>query len=701
MADPKIRIRATDETGPAFRTASNNINGLVGSAAKLAGALGGALAIGGLIQLTKGAIDAADELAKLSQRTGIAVETLGGLGFAAQMAGGSMEGISSAADKLNKSLAEAASGQKSSKEAFDAMGISAVDAAGKTKTVDVAMAEIADKFASYADGPEKVALAQRALGKSGAEQIALLNAGGKALLENIDYYRRYAGVTTEVAKQSEVFNDTLSKIGLLSGSLGTTIAASLLPSLQAVADALLRSKEEGDGFASVGSNVKLAFDVIAKGAAAAAYATAVAGYKLQGLLANIENFFTTDKGRDTRFRAISEMVQADVDRASASLEKFYQKLDGGPARALLGRSETRRVRQLGDPGLPKPGAPRLSSGGGAGAGKQKHELDLVNKALQSHAEQLQGVIDKTQDLSAVEETLLFLRRKGAGASLDDAARVLSLARQADAAERLKDELAAIVGVDKALEEQARATLHAQEDALQSLDDRINELSGRAADDQKRALTNRLEQQLQAGAFFSPEELDRIVRGIGGVNEEIEKGKSFAEEFGLTMSSAFEDALIGGKKFSDVLKGVYQDLLRIATRQLVTEPIGEMFTGALKSGGGLGGFLGSLGTAAASAFGGGGGFGSGMANPFAKIISGGSMRADGGPVSGGMPYLVGERGPELFMPRANGAIVPNHALAGGQTTVLNYHAAPGESRASSNQRMADGARILSAAGRRNN
>ena len=35
-----------------------------------------------------------------------------------------------------------------------------------------------------------------------------------------------------------------------------------------------------------------------------------------------------------------------------------------------------------------------------------------------------------------------------------------------------------------------------------------------------------------------------------------------------------------------------------------------------------------------------------------------FRANGGPVSRGMPYIVGERGPELFMPRVNGQIISN-------------------------------------------
>jgi TP901 family phage tail tape measure protein len=47
------------------------------------------------------------------------------------------------------------------------------------------------------------------------------------------------------------------------------------------------------------------------------------------------------------------------------------------------------------------------------------------------------------------------------------------------------------------------------------------------------------------------------------------------------------------------------------------------------------------------------------------------RAMGGPVSAGSPYLIGERGPELFVPSSSGTIVPNHALGGGGQPVVVY------------------------------
>ena len=51
------------------------------------------------------------------------------------------------------------------------------------------------------------------------------------------------------------------------------------------------------------------------------------------------------------------------------------------------------------------------------------------------------------------------------------------------------------------------------------------------------------------------------------------------------------------------------------------------------------------------------------------------RALGGPVSANMPYMVGERGPELFLPKSAGTIIPNNALqnmSGSTTTNVVYN-----------------------------
>ena len=46
-----------------------------------------------------------------------------------------------------------------------------------------------------------------------------------------------------------------------------------------------------------------------------------------------------------------------------------------------------------------------------------------------------------------------------------------------------------------------------------------------------------------------------------------------------------------------------------------------------------------------------------------LIPGAPHRAAGGPVASGSPYWVGERGPELFVPKTSGSIVPAGATGG--------------------------------------
>lgn len=54
------------------------------------------------------------------------------------------------------------------------------------------------------------------------------------------------------------------------------------------------------------------------------------------------------------------------------------------------------------------------------------------------------------------------------------------------------------------------------------------------------------------------------------------------------------------------------------------------------------------------------------------------RAMGGPVAAGAPYLVGERGPEIFVPGRSGTIVPHGAMVGGPT--INFNIATPDPRA---------------------
>jgi phage-related minor tail protein len=72
------------------------------------------------------------------------------------------------------------------------------------------------------------------------------------------------------------------------------------------------------------------------------------------------------------------------------------------------------------------------------------------------------------------------------------------------------------------------------------------------------------------------------------------------------------------------------------------------------------------------------------------------RAKGGPVSSGQTYMVGERGPELFVPGRSGTIVANDKMGGGSTNVIVNVDAKGSSVEGNEQGANQLGRVISAA-----
>jgi len=113
---------------------------------------------------------------------------------------------------------------------------------------------------------------------------------------------------------------------------------------------------------------------------------------------------------------------------------------------------------------------------------------------------------------------------------------------------------------------------------------------------------------------------------------------FAEEAAKNMQSAFANFLFD--PFQDGLRGMLKgfiDTIRRMVAEFAASQILKFFFSPFT---GSKGFLGS----------------------FAKYVTG-EPRAMGGSVMGGRPYLVGERGPELFVPGSNGSVVPNNRMGG--------------------------------------
>lgn len=132
----------------------------------------------------------------------------------------------------------------------------------------------------------------------------------------------------------------------------------------------------------------------------------------------------------------------------------------------------------------------------------------------------------------------------------------------------------------------------------------------------------------------------MIYNMGEVGKAVEETNNIARDLGLTFSSAFEDAILKGSSFRDVLQGIAADIARIILRRGITEPFAQGVSDFAKSSG-VTDFLGS---ALGSLFGGG--------------------KAAGGPVTPGKAYTVGEFGRETFVPDVAGQIIPAGGSAGG-------------------------------------
>lgn len=114
----------------------------------------------------------------------------------------------------------------------------------------------------------------------------------------------------------------------------------------------------------------------------------------------------------------------------------------------------------------------------------------------------------------------------------------------------------------------------------------------------------------------------------------EELKSLYADIGMTIKSGVVDAIQGAIDGTKSLQQVAVDLLNSIANKLLDVAINMALFGAMSGTGTGGGLLGGL-----------------------------FKRAQGGSVTAGQPYLVGERGPELFMPGRSGGIAPTGSFGG--------------------------------------
>lgn len=148
------------------------------------------------------------------------------------------------------------------------------------------------------------------------------------------------------------------------------------------------------------------------------------------------------------------------------------------------------------------------------------------------------------------------------------------------------------------------------------------------------------------------------RGQGGVfNKALPELSGFSRVLEQQVGRSLDRLINGGARFADVFASVRDTMLQVVTQLGIINPLLNGLFGAGRS---------TIADVPA-----GQGLLSGLFSGIGGLFgAAGTQRALGGPVQAGRAYLVGEQGPEIFVPQASGGVQPMRQATSGSGPVIN-------------------------------
>ena len=226
--------------------------------------------IAGLVALS-GAISAfvittlsgADAVGQLAINSGVAVETIQELGFAASVSGSSTAALEGTIDSLSQTIGQAA--QKGNED-FARLGISVRDVNGEVKTADTILGEVGQRFKDLNLSMQEQQSFAQALGID-SSLLQLLNKSSEEMLL-LRKRARDLGVVTKKQQASIIaFNDSFTTLRFGMDAISKQISIGLSPSIKEMADRftdfLAANKDLiADGFQSFAEGVGVILDAL-------------------------------------------------------------------------------------------------------------------------------------------------------------------------------------------------------------------------------------------------------------------------------------------------------------------------------------------------------------------------------------------------------------------------------------------------------
>lgn len=174
--------------------------------------------------MAKATIDIADEMGKLSDKTGLTVEQLSMLRELAKYNGVDIEKFAASVAKMNIRAAE-------SPADFERLGIAVKDAQGNIRpTIDL-LGDVAEKIKGTKSPAQQAAIAVGIFGKAGVDLIPTLKQGRDGIAAVEEETKKLGAVMSkDLSNAAAEFNDNLQRVAMASQGVTNAILSDLLPS---------------------------------------------------------------------------------------------------------------------------------------------------------------------------------------------------------------------------------------------------------------------------------------------------------------------------------------------------------------------------------------------------------------------------------------------------------------------------------------
>lgn len=213
-----------------------------------------AAAVAGMAAMTKNALESADAMGKLSQKTGLTVGTISTLSFASRTANVDSDELQKSLVKFTKTMDDYDQGVQSVRDATKNLFGNQKALEGLDE--DARLKKIVERLAQLEPGYKRTGAAVAFFGKQGADLLPLIDDLGEKGLPALAEAAKKAGlfIDENLAKAAQDANDAFKNLQSQAEGMATLFAAGLAPALTETANALTEavSQDGTNGFKVLG-----------------------------------------------------------------------------------------------------------------------------------------------------------------------------------------------------------------------------------------------------------------------------------------------------------------------------------------------------------------------------------------------------------------------------------------------------------------